>query len=277
MNVLNQGGGVIDWETLWRTAEAHRNRRRTPADWDARASSPKWQKVDVTYAGQLLPLLRPAPSWTALDIGAGSGALAVPLAHRLASVTALDFSEGMLGRLRERCEREGISNVRTVQGSWNDDWDALGIQAHDLAIASRSLFVSDLGAALAKLNRAARRLACVVTPVGDGPHDRRVFDAVGRTFFPGADYLVVYGRLHQLGICANVNIIERCDWTTYGSAAQAADALKWMLRDPTEPEIDRLTAYLRATLVSHGGGWRFPAPSVVRWAIIWWLKSGLSA
>jgi ubiquinone/menaquinone biosynthesis C-methylase UbiE len=39
----------------------------------------------------------------------------------VASVTALDFSTAMLARLRERCAQEGLVNVRTVLGAWQDE------------------------------------------------------------------------------------------------------------------------------------------------------------
>jgi len=73
-----------------------------------------------------------------LDIGAGTGSLAIPLARRGARVTAVDFSAGMLKQLEERAAREGVSIARTIHASWDEiDLDAEGLRGQfNLVIAS---------------------------------------------------------------------------------------------------------------------------------------------
>lgn len=56
-----------------------------------------------------LPLTRQA---TALEVGPGDGAFLPELARRFAQVSALDNSPAMLELARQRCEREGLSNVQ---------------------------------------------------------------------------------------------------------------------------------------------------------------------
>jgi 2-polyprenyl-3-methyl-5-hydroxy-6-metoxy-1,4-benzoquinol methylase len=55
-----------------------------------------------------------------LDIGCGNGALALPLARMGAKVTAFDISSGMLKRINEDSEKEGLQ-IETVEASW---WSA---------------------------------------------------------------------------------------------------------------------------------------------------------
>lgn len=55
-----------------------------------------------------------------LDIGCGTGAFALPLALRGASVTALDISENMLQRLTTEAQRRGIHGVKTIRASWKE-------------------------------------------------------------------------------------------------------------------------------------------------------------
>ena len=50
-----------------------------------------------------------------VDVAAGPGTLALQLAARVASVTAVDFSAEMNARLQAQAERCGYSNVRVVQ------------------------------------------------------------------------------------------------------------------------------------------------------------------
>ena len=73
-----------------------------------------------------------------LDIGAGTGSLAIPLARQGAEVTAVDFSSEMLKQLVARAADEEVSIERTVHLSWDEvDLDAEGFRdAFDLVIAS---------------------------------------------------------------------------------------------------------------------------------------------
>jgi len=267
---------MIDWATEWATARGA-DPRSGPEEWDERAPSFASHADDPGFAGQLLGLIEPGRSWSVLDVGCGPGTLAVPLARRTARVTALDFSPAMLVHLRERCRAEGIANVAPVLASWEDDWNALGIGPHDLALASRSLAVDDLGAALEKLDARSRRVACLCTSVGDGPRDRRVLEAMGRTVRPGPDYLYVYGQLRGMGICADVALLGREDWRVFESPEAAAADLAGMVPRVTADERARLLAFLRRSLTPCPGGLRFPEPRTVRWAVIWWRKAGSRA
>jgi len=73
-----------------------------------------------------------------LDIGAGTGALSIPLAQKGAKVTALDFSAEMLKKLEKRAAEEKVTITRTVLRSWDEiDLDAEGFRERfDLVIAS---------------------------------------------------------------------------------------------------------------------------------------------
>lgn len=72
-----------------------------------------------------------------LDIGAGTGSLAIPLAKRGATVTAIDFSPEMLKNLNQRARDENLP-ITTLLKSWDEiDLDGEGFRgAFDLVIAS---------------------------------------------------------------------------------------------------------------------------------------------
>jgi ubiquinone/menaquinone biosynthesis C-methylase UbiE len=66
---------------------------------------------------RILALADPAPSERLLDVGAGTGLLALAVAPRVTHVTALDVSPGMCARLRRRAEGLGAGNVEVVEGT----------------------------------------------------------------------------------------------------------------------------------------------------------------
>lgn len=266
--------GTVDWNRAW---QEQRARISTPgrdaSSWDRRAVSFAKPPSETDYATQLLSIIRPRPHWTVLDMGCGSGALAIPLARRVRAVTAVDFSPRMLSLVDQRCEAEGIDNVITVEGRWEDDWRKLGIaSSYDLALASRSMVVDDLRASILALDSIARKRVCIVTIIGDGPYDRRLFDAIGKPLNLGPDYIYNYNMLYQMGICANVTFIEETRNRAYRSPEDAFAAMQQLLHHLSPKEEERLHAYLNEYLVRTNGYWKLSYKKVVKWAVIWWDK-----
>ena len=119
----------------------------------------------------------PADARTVLDVGAGTGKLALPLAARGHAVTALDASEAMLEVARRQAEKRGIA-LQTVVA----DAQALPFedQRFDWVVCSRLLMhLGDWERALAQLCRVA---SCGV-----------VFD-----FQPRASFSGLHARYKQL-------------------------------------------------------------------------------
>ncbi|WP_054694029.1 hypothetical protein [Desulfosarcina cetonica] len=187
----------------------------------------------------------------------------------------MDPSARMRELLQQRCDNEGIGNIRIVDGRWEDDWDVLGVGVHDVAIASRSLIVDDLQGAIEKLQRHASRRVVLSAMVGDGPHDRRIFDAVGREFIAGADYILLVNLLRQMGIFADLTFICQHQQKNYRDVEDALNGMRWMLQGMTPDEEDRLRTYLARTLVRENGRWKLPYQRIVRWAVIGWNTNGV--
>lgn len=260
----------------WR--DARRKRRHDQSDntfWNHRAPSFAKHTQTSSYARNFLRFMDPQPEWSVLDIGCGAGTLAIPLAGLVRTVTAIDFSDVMISILDKRCWEQGITNVSTRVLGWEDNWDMAGLVKHDVAIASRSLVVEDLQAALIKLDRMARHRVFITSLVGDGPFDRRIFEAIGRDLDRGPDYLYVYNILNQMGILADVTFVTSGDNNkTYADIDDAVTGLHWMLCDMTTVEKSRLRAYLEQHFVKTKTGWVLSYQHPVRWAIISWKKQG---
>nr|WP_320131819.1 class I SAM-dependent methyltransferase [uncultured Holophaga sp.] len=265
-------GSLPDWNALWK--ENHRRERARSGErsdyWNKRAPTFARKSRPNTYADQFLAFLDPDPQWSVLDVGCGPGLLAHPLAARVQSVTGMDFSEVMIQRLSQGAIEKELSNLRAVHGSWEDDWESLGIGVHDAAFASRSLIVEDLEVAIDKLERCARKRVMLSCPAGAGPLDADVMDAVGRRRGRGADYIYVYNYLHQRGICADVKIVRLQDDRTFDSREDALDFHRLLIEDLNPEEDQRLQDFLERRLVPLGQGWGIEGSRGRAWALIRW-------
>jgi len=204
----------------------------------------------------------------------GGGTLAIPLAEKVKSITAVDFSARMLEIVAQRCREGGIANVKTLPGRWEDDWDRLGIAVHDVAIASRSLLSEDARDSIAKLDRVAKRAVYISTQVGDGPFDRKLLESAGREFKLRPDYIFFYNMLYEMGILANVAFIPGSNRNSWESHEESFEDQRWMFSGMTEEEEEKVRAYLKRHLVPVRGRWRLPYSRNYYWAVLYWTKNG---
>jgi len=119
------------------------------------------RRSDERTLDLLVEIARPGETW--LDIGAGAGRYALPLALRVREVIALDPSEGMLEALRLGMAEHGIRNVSPVHARWPLDPDAGSAPRADVVlIAHLGYDVERIGEFLDAMEAAAARLCVAV-------------------------------------------------------------------------------------------------------------------
>jgi SAM-dependent methyltransferase len=119
-------------------------------------------RTDDPTLERLLRLARPTDTW--LDIGAGAGRFALPLALVVREVIAVEPSESMLDGLREGMHQASIGNVRVIQERWpaRGQSAASDIQADVALIAHVGYDVEDIGPFLDAMEAAAGRLLVAI-------------------------------------------------------------------------------------------------------------------
>lgn len=262
----------IDWADLRARALARKGwKHKNPGDWDAKAASFSSRNRSSLYIDLFIKHLPLDKCSSVLDIGSGPGTLALPIARSVDQVTAMDFSGGMLELLRNAASAEHLNNISTVQCAWEDDWNACGLQPHDLVIASRSMGVASLEEALSKLHSFAQKYVFISDRIGITPFDAGAFSAVGREFDPGPDYIYTLNVLYTMGIYPNIRILTLDAETSYANMDDALRSYLWMFRDITPVEIQALTAYLdEKTIARSENSITIRRESPPKWALIWW-------
>jgi SAM-dependent methyltransferase len=111
---------------------------------------------------RLLELARPGERW--LDIGAGAGRYALPLAQRVGDVVAIDPSAAMLGLLSEAMAELGAGRIQQVVGRWPDGLPSEGTPlTGDVALAAHVGYdIEAIGPFLEAMEAAASRLCVAV-------------------------------------------------------------------------------------------------------------------
>ncbi|MBW8777120.1 MAG: class I SAM-dependent methyltransferase, partial [Stenotrophomonas sp.] len=165
--------------------------------WDARAAQSSWKRRHDDYSEAFLARLDLSGVATVLDVGCGPGLLSLPIAAQVGHVHALDYSTGMLDGLRAAITRDGVPNVTPWALSWTDDWH--DVPRCDLAIASRSLMVADLEAALRRLDAHARQRACITFATGPRAGVPELAELLGRDWVPMPDHRYPINMLLDMG------------------------------------------------------------------------------
>lgn len=157
---LFPAGSSKFWINLWQEAQRcspmRRRRRRTEAEmietWSNRAK--EFAKNTNKNGGQkrrqiVLDFLEQEGAlqegFKVLDIGAGPGKFAIPMARITSQVTALEPASGMVEILQERAAAEQLENIVIMQRTWQEvDVEKEGLVGQfDLVFASMTPGVQD--------------------------------------------------------------------------------------------------------------------------------------
>jgi len=202
-----------------------------------------------------------------LDIGAGGGRLALPLALVSRRVVAIEPSEGMLRVLRESIVEHSISNIDVVADRWPSD-----VAPGDVVLISHLGYdVEDIGPFLDAMESAARRLCVAVLleqpPPTEADHLWPKIHGVERAALPALPeflaLLLARGRLFEL------QLVERTP-QTYAEPDQLLTWLRQQLWTKPGSEKDvALQQLLRDSLLERDGQYAL-SWSPVRIGIVSW-------
>ncbi|MDD1680701.1 MAG: methyltransferase domain-containing protein [Methanoregula sp.] len=219
-----------DWNAIWkRRQELHEsskvtddsshnwNKKENAERYDKNAKSQYDDRVRMTIAA-----LDITPESRVLDIGAGPGTLALPLAPQVREVTAVEPGAGMVAILSDHAARDGIGNITCVQKLWEDVDVVRDLKApYDTVIASLSLTMYDIREALRKMDEVSSGSVHVFWFADMAFWERMDADLWpllhGRPYYPGPKADCLFGVLYQMGIYPDVTMLPMAKEYRFGS------------------------------------------------------------
>lgn len=264
----------VDWNDLWNKSLQNLPKKNNPESWDNIASKfNEWMEKD-DYPEKLLNRIELDSNDSVLDIGCGNGVITIPLAQKATKVTAMDISSKMLEILKKNAKNSGLNNINTFNQRIEDVTEE-NVGKHDVVVASRSLNgVSDIGKELEKINNVAKKSVYLTLWGADNrKFEREMAQLLGRESHHHPDYIYVYNILHDLGIYANVEMLESNTRNYYSNVEEALDRLRWRIGDLNKDEESILREYLEENMIKTPDGTITYSNGKADWVLIWWKKS----
>ena len=272
----------IDWNEVW-MSQMTANRESSPGRdcariWESRESALRFwdmcrqerRRIDQTiWETEITPKSR------VLDIGAGPGTLAIPFSEKALEVTAIEPADGMCSVMREKMAEFGRENITIVEKRWEDvDVKSDLKPPYDIVIASFSLGMQDIRAAIEKMMQATSRFVYLYHFAGETSWDRQwqvLWQRLhGRDYQPGPKCDVLYNVLYQMGIYPHVRPFRLEHSQRYSTLDEAVATFAPQAQARTDEQRAILREYLVGALREEDGAFLMPGSSMR--VKIWWDK-----
>ncbi|MEI6293119.1 MAG: class I SAM-dependent methyltransferase [Methanomicrobiales archaeon] len=215
------------------------------------------------------------PGAKVLDIGAGPGTLAVPLARRGCKVTVVEPSPVMVSALRDYQASEKVEEIHIIEKRWEDvTVEELG-GPFDIVIASYSLSMVDIDEAVRKMDAVCSGTAYLFWFLKPSPSSEVLFDlwpkvhGVPYYYEPKADCLLM--ALLQMGIYPNFEVLKSNHRHRYLTIGDATADFHRRMACTDEHQDKIIRNYLRTKLTMIGNEFQLRGSSYG--AKIWWTKA----
>lgn len=276
-----------DWNEIWKIRQKRHELAKVSNDpshnwdkvenakrYDANSRSEYDARIGITLNG-----LDISKDSRVLDIGAGPGTLAIPLASRVKEIRAVEPGAGMVAILQERAAKDGIKNISCVQKRWEDVDITSDLEIpYDIVIASLSLTMQDIRAALLKMDAASRQYVCLYWFV-DLPFWERMYADLweplhGSPYHSGPKADCLFNVLYQMGIYANIEMLPLSKEYRFSSQGEMEEFFIRRFSARTTEQQEIVKRYLAPWIRNEGAGIVISGNST--FAKIWWKKADTS-
>ncbi len=268
-----------EWKRQWSRYRDASMEQTGAAYWDSEdAARDFYRKSQEHRDTRVRPILDGLPlraESRVLDIGAGPGAIAIPLARRVRHVTAVEPAGGMYSVLEENIAAEGVDNVDAVQKLWEEVDSTTDLTGpYDIVFAKNSLSVPDIRDAIAKMNDASADYVAIYWFAGLTPWEMMSLalwpKLHGREFATPPKCDVMYNVLYSMGIYPNIDSTPFSHTYSFPSPDAAVEYFAPQVLAGTDAQRDVLRQYIQ----DHTGrdGTTLAIPGHSHHVKIWWRK-----
>lgn len=251
--------GKIDWNDVWKELIASQQAANKEGEnnlWNKKDNAERfWKRSQENSERTRLTLeeLPLTPESRVLDIGAGPGRLAIPIAEQVAHVTAVEPAEGMKNLLLENVAGKGITNLNCVSKRWEDiDVESDLDGPYDVVIASFSLGMPDIRDAIQKMEQASSKYVFLYWFAGTTPWEEHSVNLwpylYGTNYTCGPKCDVLYNVLYDMGIYPDMHVFPLEYTNSFSSLDEAMDFFRSRYMIETPDQESTLLTYLKDVL-----------------------------
>jgi SAM-dependent methyltransferase len=260
----------IDWNEVWKdlygkNVEA-RGKGECATIWESREKAGEFlaqSERDPGRINRVIDALRPDPESRILDIGAGPGTLAIPLARLARQVTAVEPAAGMADVMMEYAGRNGIKNLKIVRKRWEDIDPATDLDGpYDIVFACHSLGMPDIKKEIEKMNAVAKKRVFLFWFGGITSWEKPMVDLwpelYAKAYHVGPKADVLFNVLWSMGIVPDIASGPLDNPRFYPNISSAVRDLRWQFGISTPGQVSALRRYLKSTMVKKNGQYFLP-------------------
>ncbi|MDW7732214.1 MAG: class I SAM-dependent methyltransferase [Methanolobus sp.] len=271
----------IDWNDVW-TEQMKRhlesgNKKECASIWEEKKNARRFWEMSLRdnqkRARETIRSLHITPGSRVLDIGAGPGTLAIPLAEQVSHVTAVEPSKGMIEVLEDNMAEHGRENISIIRKKWEDIDVVNDLEGpYDAIIASFSLGMPDIRKAIEDMLAVSSGYIYLYWFAGDTSwdiHSKEIWPKLhGNDYHTTPKCDVLYNVLYQMGIYPDMEIFTLGRTEVYPTINEAVDNLSNHFSIENDEQRKILEEYLEEKLKKENGNYIYDARSTR--VKIWW-------
>ena len=274
MNNLNFGSEIKpkpDWAGMWESRIL-----KWSQHWIAKYGSiiAKWNHTAAEYDKDLKysnrakfvdNIERHNPE-TVLDVGAGTGVFALPLAKHVKRVVAVEPSMGMLDILKNKAVEYNLTNIECINKKWEDvSLDELMVinkGKYDVVLSSHALYyITDLHNSFKKMNDVSKGYIYLLIEAAQDNADTsaysKLWEQLHKKPLPAyPDYACLYMLLREINIHPNIEMLGTSAKKYVTSTDEAIERWKDYLDldgELTKDQRDAIREYLSGKIKGEDG------------------------
>ncbi len=208
------------------------------------------------------------PNWDVLDIGSGPGAISIPFAPEVRSVTSVEPASEMARNLLIQAKMRNISNISLIPKTWQDLAITEHLGKYDLAICSHAIWhFPDLFFQIERMQRVSRNYCAIAHGIFESGQIEPIYKKLGIPRDDADRFIMVKRIMENRGIFPQVSVLQTNMQRTVQSARSMMILGLKKYRE-VQPEDE---AMIDEYLASHSKDGMFERQG--KMGLLWWRVS----